>query len=89
MILSVKTSKPISPFLQALGREIAAARNLGRWSQEELAKKAGMNRAHLSEAERGLANLCVETLRYLCIALDVNLADLIQRALDNSQSGLG
>ncbi|WP_375250319.1 helix-turn-helix domain-containing protein [Sphingomonas sp.] len=41
---------------QVLARNIRRARELKGWSQEELARRAGMERAYLSGIERAQAN---------------------------------
>jgi transcriptional regulator with XRE-family HTH domain len=49
-------------------------------SQEELAKRAGISRTYLSDIERGLRNISVNTLTRLSRALDVTASTLLARA---------
>jgi transcriptional regulator with XRE-family HTH domain len=44
-------------------------RNLKGWSQEELARRAGIQRTHLSRLETGSKQATLETIERLAIAL--------------------
>ena len=49
-------------------------------SQEALAALAGVSRTHVSEIERGTANVSVVTLERIAKGLSVQLADLLKGA---------
>ena len=55
--------------LREFGRRVRRARNLRRWSQIELAEKAGLNRAYVGGVERGERNLGLLNINKLAVAL--------------------
>jgi transcriptional regulator with XRE-family HTH domain len=69
------------PGVQDLRRAIGKLRSYGRtarsWSQDELADRSGLHRAHIGEIERGEVNVSIQTLSTLAQALRVRLRDLI------------
>ncbi len=69
-------------FSQALGQLIADLRRERKLSQEKLSFDADIDRTHLGEIERGLANPTIATLEKLAAALDLPLSALISRAED-------
>lgn len=69
-----------SPAHAALGLAIARARRLRRFSQEELAARAGMDRTFVGGIERGEENPSFDKLLRLAEALDVSPSKLIAEA---------
>ena len=66
-----------------LGIAIGMLRRLRGMSQEQLAEKAGMSRAHLStiEAPNMVTGMSLDTFFNIADALNVNPADLITAAM--------
>jgi XRE family transcriptional regulator, regulator of sulfur utilization len=63
-----------------IGANVRAARKAKRLSQDELADKSGLHRAHIGEIERGETNVTVLTLKILADSLGVTLSDLVKHA---------
>lgn len=53
-------------------QQCKAARDLLSWKQEDLSKKAGINRATLADFERGIRNLKIDTLEKVVKAFEEN-----------------
>lgn len=51
-------------------QQCKAARDLLSWKQEDLSKRAGINRATLADFERGIRNLKVDTLEKVVEAFE-------------------
>lgn len=66
-----------------LGRNVRAHRLAKKWSQEELAFRAGVKRSYLSDLERGQRNPTVRLLGRLAAALEVLPAALLDIASDS------
>ena len=66
-----------------LGIAIGMLRRLRGMSQEQLAEKAGISRAHLStiEAPNMVTGMSLDTFFNLADALDVDAADLIKASM--------
>lgn len=62
---------------EAVGRGIAYFRNKKGLSQEVLSGLADIGRSHLSAIERGERKPTLETLYRLCVAMDVDMSDVI------------
>lgn len=62
----------------AIGKSLKAIRIAANKSQEALAFEAEVDRAYISQIERGAANPSVLTLANICFALGVTLADLFE-----------
>lgn len=62
-----------------LGPELRRARLEAKLTQQEVAAKAEMDRAYISELERGLASPSVDRLFRLCAALGIKASVLIAR----------
>ena len=60
-----------------MGKLVRAARAARGWSQDVLADRSGLHRAHIGEIERGEVNVSIQTLSTLAQALKVRLHDLI------------
>lgn len=61
---------------QIVGQNIRELRRMRRFSQEELAHRAGIDRSYLSELENGLKNIGLSTIAYVAHALSVKVTDL-------------
>lgn len=61
-----------------LGAAVRARRLRLGLSQEALAALADVSRTHVSEVERGTANVSILTLERLAKALNVELSDLLK-----------
>ncbi len=57
-----------------LGRALRDARRAHGWTQHALALRAGIRQPTVSDAERGAANVSLETLWRLLAALELDLA---------------
>jgi transcriptional regulator with XRE-family HTH domain len=76
--------------VKVLGLEIARARRLRRWSQEELAQRAGISALTLSSIERGATTVAVGTVFEVAhlVGLDLlgarpdEVPDLVSRSQD-------
>jgi transcriptional regulator with XRE-family HTH domain len=64
--------------LKKIGNRIKEARNSKGLSQEEVAFRADMDRAYLSEIESGLKNLSVSVLLKICKAIEIKPEDIIK-----------
>jgi len=73
--------------LESLGRAIAAERHRHGLTQMEFAKKAGVNRAYLSDVEQGHRNVTMDVLVRLALALELNVSDLMVSAERIQRSG--
>ena len=56
------------------------ARRAKGLSQDVLADRSGLHRAHIGEIERGETNVTIQTLKILADALGVTLCDLVKNA---------
>lgn len=65
---------------KTIGRHIRALRQMREFGVEQLAAKAGISPSHLSRLERGLAEPSFMVVANLANALDVTVADLMERA---------
>ena len=65
---------------RAVGATVRRLRLEHGWSQVVLAEKAGLNRAHVGEIERGEANITLLTLQTLADTLRVKLSELVRTA---------
>jgi transcriptional regulator with XRE-family HTH domain len=63
-----------------IGSNVRAARKAKGLTQDELADKSGLHRAHIGEIERGDTNMTVQTLKILADTLHVTLSDLVRHA---------
>ncbi len=73
-----------SPLAKQFGKRIAELRlQHGISSQEKLGEIAGLHRTFIGRVERGEANLTLENIRKLAIAIGVSLAELFATFVDN------
>ena len=61
-----------------LGMRIKYLRGLKKWSQEDLALEAGVNKNYLSDLERGSRNPTVKVLEKIAHALGISLEQLFK-----------
>ena len=74
---AIKKSKwKRSDVSEALAISLKAHRHAAEKTQEKLAFDANLDRAQVSQIERGVANPSIYTLAYLCHGLGITLAEL-------------
>ena len=61
-----------------LGMRIKYLRSLRKWSQEDLALEAEVNKNYLSDLERGERNPTVKVLEKIAKALGISISDLFK-----------
>ena len=59
-----------------LGKRLRSLRRLNDLSQEQLGENANISAKYVGEVERGKANLTIDILERISIALNVSLPDL-------------
>lgn len=68
--------------MQALYRQLGAtvrSLRLDRgWTQDVLADRSGLHRAHIGEIERGETNVTLQTLKTLADTFKVRITDLLK-----------
>jgi ribosome-binding protein aMBF1 (putative translation factor) len=62
-----------------LGATVRALRQKRKLSQDVLAERAGLHRAHLGEIERGESNVTIQTLKIIADTLGVKIVDLVRK----------
>ena len=65
---------------QMLGKSLRDLRLERRWTQEELADRAGVHPHYVSDIERGKRNVAIVNLTYLADALEMSAAELLANA---------
>lgn len=65
--------------LVKIGRKVRLERLRLGWTQEELAEKLEMSASFVSQIERGVRSVSIETLECLGQVLGVNSADFLQK----------
>ena len=63
-----------------IGLRILTLRKMREWSQDELARRAGLQRTHISRIEAGKYAVTLETVQAIAEALDMTV-DLIDPRL--------
>lgn len=77
-LLSVgEEPRTVEDHLSALGRHVQRLRKERGWSQQELAARAGLDRAYLSTVEKGKQNITIGAAVRIAVALDTSLTALI------------
>lgn len=71
-------------FKTSLGGAIKSARSELKITQEELADRAGLHRTYVSDVERGLRNISLESIEKLADALNVSISRLFAQAGNGS-----
>jgi transcriptional regulator with XRE-family HTH domain len=61
------------------GARIRALRKHRGWSQDVLADRSGLHRAHIGEIERGETNVTLQTVKTLADTLGVTLGELFRQ----------
>lgn len=69
-----------------IGQRITYYRTLKNYSVNKLANLAGISQSYLRDIELGNKNPTVETLSYICDALDLSLKDFFDDATTSSIS---
>jgi DNA adenine methylase len=72
-----------------LARRVKERRQLSNLSQRDLAERAGIRQALVSQIELGEANVTLDSLVRIAIALDADLAGLFAADGDDPQVGSG
>lgn len=63
-----------------IGLRILTLRKMREWSQDDLARRAGLQRTHISRIEQGKYAVTLETIQAIAEALDMTV-DLIDPKL--------
>jgi two-component system, response regulator len=71
---------------QEFGTSVKSWRSHRRISQEELADRAGLHRTYISDVERGVRNVSLESIEKLARALEVPVATLVS-SVSHSSTG--
>ena len=71
--------KPSKELLDALSKNLRAARAAQHLSQEALAERSDLHRTYVGSVERGERNVSLSTLETLASALGVEPADLLRK----------
>lgn len=71
--------KPSKELLDALSKNLRAAREAQRLSQEALAERSNLHRTYVGSVERGERNVSLSTLETIAFALGVEPADLLRK----------
>ena len=74
--------RPASSTAAAVGAQIRRRREQRGMTGSELARRAGLSKATLSQLEAGKGNPTIETLDALAVALRIPLTDLLTRDTD-------
>ncbi|MFI0730652.1 helix-turn-helix domain-containing protein [Streptomyces sp. NPDC021225] len=82
MAASVSGRQPASSTAAAVGTKIRLRRRQRGMSAAEMARRAGLSKATLSQLEAGRGNPTIDTLDAIAIALSIPLADLLAREAD-------
>lgn len=61
-----------------LGMRIKYLRGKKRWSQEDLALEADVNKNYISDLERGMRNPTIKVLEKIANALEISLEELFK-----------
>ncbi len=62
---------------QLVGNRIREFRKMQHLSQEELAEKCGMHRAHIGQLERGEKNASLVSIQSICRGLHITMDELL------------
>ncbi|MCA8938226.1 MAG: cobalamin-dependent protein [Planctomycetes bacterium] len=76
----LRPADSLEDYLEAIGARITTLRKDKRWSQQELADSAGLDRSYVSSLERGKQNVSLSALKRVADALGVSLDGLIREA---------
>jgi transcriptional regulator with XRE-family HTH domain len=62
-----------------IGKNIRKLRSAAGFTQELFAEKAGINRTHMGQIERGECNVTIQTLKLIADVLRLDVADVVRR----------
>lgn len=68
----------LDEYLKILGERVHGTRRALRWSQQELADRAGLDRTYISMVEGGKQNLTLGAIMKIADALEVNIDSLLR-----------
>lgn len=63
---------------KSVGFRIKKLRNKYKWSQEDLAHRANINRTYVGQIERGEKSATIDSLEKICNAFDITLEELFK-----------
>ena len=87
MAISESFLETQSQLRATLARRVKERRQLSNLSQRDLAERAGIRQALVSQIELGEANVTLDSLLRIAIALDVDLAGLFAANGDDPRAG--
>jgi transcriptional regulator with XRE-family HTH domain len=61
-----------------IGERVRTLRKAAGFTQDVFAERAGLNRAHMGEIERGEQNVTIQTLKIIADALGCRIVDLLE-----------
>jgi transcriptional regulator with XRE-family HTH domain len=61
-----------------IGENIRRLRKECGFTQDAFADRAGLNRAHMGEIERGESNVTIQTLKVIADTLKMKIVDLVK-----------
>jgi transcriptional regulator with XRE-family HTH domain len=61
-----------------VGENIRRLRKDAGFTQDVFAERAGLNRAHMGEIERGESNITIQTLKIIADALGLKIAEIVK-----------
>jgi transcriptional regulator with XRE-family HTH domain len=67
----------VASYIERFGKHVRKVREDKNWSQEVLAKEAGLHRTAVSLIERGKRAVTLRTIYLLATALEIEPADLV------------
>lgn len=73
-----RTLAEVQSLYGQLGATVRRLRLKRGWSQDVMADKSGLHRAHIGEIERGETNVTLQTLKTLADTLSVRITDLLK-----------
>jgi ribosome-binding protein aMBF1 (putative translation factor) len=73
-----QTLLSVQAIQRKLGAKVRALRKSRGWSQDVLADRSGLHRAHVGEIERGESNVTLQTLKIIADTLDVTMSELLR-----------
>ena len=67
-----------------LGMRIKYLRTIKKWSQEDLALEAGINKNYLSDLERGSRNPTVKVVEKIAKAFGITISELLSEQMNKT-----
>ncbi len=74
---------------QLVGNRIREFRKMQHLSQEELAEKCGMHRAHIGQLERGEKNASLISIQSICHGLQITMDELLYGIMPDDDATTG